>query len=137
MEKEKNRGWVKYLATAAIGLAVALGLMASGGLFAGVLSTAGAMMVLSDAFFVPGTVLTGVGLLVFIAGEGGFDIFAYSVKLLKDVCFHNKWERESFHDYKRRKADQGKARIDFILVVGVVFLVIAAVFTGLFYYYYG
>lgn len=119
-----------YLITTAIGAVLTIWILFARGVFAGYMPAATLMKALSDGFFVPGVLITGVGLLVWVAGEGTFDIMAYGVKLLWDV-FRNEWE--SFHDYKARKGEKGKPAVSFILHVGVLFLLLAGVFTGLFY----
>ena len=131
-ERERRIGVVKrYLYAILGGLAAAVYLMYYEGLFVGGLDAATVMMMLSDAFFIPGAVMLGVGLLVWVAGEGMFDMMAYGVKLLWDVAFKHEWE--SYHDYRSRKAEKEKMKVGFLTWVGLAFILLGAVFTGLFF----
>ncbi len=83
--------------------------------------------ILSDAFFVPGVVITGIGLLVFSANEGSFDMLAYGIDAFAD--FFRKQSRKkapTYYDYKVMRADK-KVRFGFLLISGLIFLAVAGV----------
>lgn len=123
-----------YLGSVLSLVIIAVAIMSYRGLFAGGNTTAGIMMILSDSFFVAGTVLLGVGLLMWVAGEGMFDMLSFGVKLIWDVAYKHEWE--SYRDYKARKAEKPKAKVGYLTWVGAAGILIGAVFTGLFYLYY-
>ena len=129
--QERIKVVTRYLYTILGGGAAAVYLMYYQGLFVGGLDTATVMMMLSDAFFLPGAAILGVGLLVWVAGEGMFDMMAYGVKMLWDVAYKHEWE--TYHDYRVRKGKKEKMNAGFLIFVGLAFVLLAAVFTGLFY----
>jgi len=131
-ERERRIGVVKrYLYAITGGSAVTIYLMYYQGLFVKGHDLATSMMMLSDAFFIPGAIMVGLGLLIWVAGEGVFDMMIYGVKLLWDVAFKHEWE--SFRDYQSRKAEKEKNKVGFLIYVGLTFLVIGGAFTGLFF----
>lgn len=135
MEKQR-RTWLKYLIAPAAGAVLALCILAMRGLFSGaVLSVADRYRMLSDAFFITGVLVTGLGCLIFVAQEGAFDILVYSTKFFFGL-FRPKKERkksESYADYKARMAAKEKLRFLYLIVTGVVFLGISGLFVYLFY----
>lgn len=83
--------------------------------------------ILCDAFFATGTVVTAVGLLVFSANEGTFDMIVYGLK-----SFFNLFRKQStlkhatFYDY--RVAREGKKlKFGYIVFCGLFFLAVSAV----------
>ena len=85
--------------------------------------------IISDALFVPGIIVGGVGVLVLISGEGTFDLLAYGVGILLKA-FSKKKDHESFIDYKQRKeAERGNVKVWFIAVVGGIFVVLGIIFS--------
>lgn len=83
--------------------------------------------ILSDAFFVPGVCLAGVGLLIFASNGGAFDMLAYAVIRFFDLFkrdVRNK-KYKDFYEYREAKKDK-KRGMAFILIVGVIFIVLAA-----------
>lgn len=92
------------------------------------------LRVLSDAFLVPGLLCVFSGLLIWLGNEGSFDGIGYALS----YAFHaimpgplNK--RESYKDYLARKKGKEPMGFAFLLIVGVVFTVIALVFSALFH----
>lgn len=132
--EERRKTAKQYAGSALSGLLISLAIMGYSGLFSGGNTTAGIMMILSDAFFVSGTVLLGVGLLMWVAGEGMFDMLGFGVKLVWDVTVHHEWE--SYRDYKARKSAKPRVKVGFLTFVGTAFILLGAMFTGLFYLYY-
>ena len=68
----------KYIITLAIGLAIAFLIAVSKDIF-NQESKKDIFHILSDAFFVPGIIITGVGLLVVVSNEGAFDGVAFAM----------------------------------------------------------
>ena len=90
--------------------------------------------VLSDCFFIPGIVLTGLGLLSRFAAKGQYDAFGYvfskfSLHSIIPGSVRSMNERpQSLYDYKARKDEKGRAWKPQTFYVGVVCIVISVVF---------
>ena len=88
-----------------------------------------------DALFVPGALLTCVGLLTFTAREGVLDIISYGFRNLLVLFAPGKHKHQHYYDYKMAKeANRGKGT-HAPLLVGLAFILLAGV--CLIFYYYG
>ena len=129
---KKKRRWVAWLVTALIAGAMAAGVFFSRG---GLTLTAPADILgaLCDGLFVPGILLTGIGLLILVAGEGFFDIMSYGVHsfLVLFTPLRSPEKHDRFIDYKTRRAEKRRPAQWFLLIVGVIYLALAAAFLGL------
>lgn len=117
-----------YIITAVIGMIIAVIIICCKQIWAQA-GTQSVMQILSDAFFVPGVCLAGVGLLIFASNGGAFDMLAYATLMFfnlfrKDV---NKRKYKDFYEYRQAKKDK-KRNMAFMLIVGVVFIAIAVIF---------
>lgn len=87
--------------------------------------------VLSDAFFVPGVILMGFGIMVHIA-EGGFlDGISYSLRraALSFIPGGRIKKEETYREYKERKNDtRKKTEVISMYVVGGAFILVSIVF---------
>lgn len=110
-----------------MGLAISAVMLERSGAFSGGQSKAALLGCLSDAFFVPGALLLGVGALIYVSGEGVFDLLGYGTKR---IFFRG---RETFAQYQQSKAKKGKRSPVFLLRVGVGFFLAAGVFLGLYF----
>lgn len=123
----------KYFITALVGLVVALLILVFKDTFA---KTAALKILadLSDAFFVPGVLLLGVGTLLFASNGGAFDMLAFGVIKLLDLYKRDltKVKYRTFHDYRQAQKDK-KRSFDYLLIVGAAMVVISAVFLILYY----
>lgn len=135
------KGWLKallqYSITTAIGVSVAVVIMAVKGLFGGVeLEPQEIYKILSDAFFVPGVIIGGVGLIVFASHGGVFDMLGFSVRLFFDLFRRDVTKRKyrDFYEYKEAKKDKQRSSILFLLLVGVAFIAVSIVFLVLYYH---
>lgn len=90
---------------------------------------------LSDAFFVPGVVVFLFGVLVWVSTTGFFDSIAYVVNIgfRALVPFMRRGEYEKYYDYKLRKEEKRVKGYGFILISGLVYLLIGAIFAILFF----
>lgn len=139
MTKNTGNRLLKYGITAAIGL-----LMAAMYFFSNIsLDTVGSVpalylvLVLCDAFFVPGTFLLMLGLLFWVASEGALDGVGYLGScLVKTLIPGKRAEFERYGDYVERKRGSRKKGFGFLCIVGLVFLAIAGVFLAIFYMLY-
>jgi hypothetical protein len=90
--------------------------------------------ILSDSFFVPGAVALMVGLLIWVSTTGFFDAIAYGATVfIKGFTKFKRTERfERFYEYKERKAEGRGFKHGYLLICGLVYLLIGAIFTMLF-----
>ena len=79
--------------------------------------------VISDAFFVPGAILAGIGGLSRLGAAGAYDTFGY---LFSRFAFHNIWvtgarrkKYDSLYDYKQKKDEKGRRWLPYALWTGV------------------
>ena len=126
-----------YLITAAIGAAIAILIMFAVYRVQTYAPTAenakNIMKILSDSFFVPGVILSGVGLIIFASNGGAFDMLAFAFirffdLLRKDV----KGKYKDYYEYRQAKKDR-HTKMFFMLAVGLVFIAIAVVFLIVYY----
>ncbi len=125
----KKHGARKYIVTAMVGLALAMAVMGIRGGY-GATDQALLLQALCDACFVAGILLVCVGLLIFVAGDGMFDMLGYGVrKLLRLVLPQEKQDQfpKTFFDYREMKHGGGKAPFGYLLLVGAGYLLLAAV----------
>lgn len=86
------------------------------------------LRILSDAFFVPGVILAGVGLLIFASNGGAFDMLSYAFIRFCDLFrrdVRNK-KYKDFYEYREAKKDK-KRGMAFMLTVGVIFIALAGI----------
>jgi len=92
------------------------------------------MSSLSDGFFIIGVLLTSIGCLTWISSTGFFDMLFYGFQGLASLIpFKAPKKRKAFYDYKTERAEKRKSPLNTALIVGMVYLLIAVVFTVLFY----
>ena len=122
-----------YIITAVVGLAIFIVVICAKTIWnAG--ETYAVMQILSDACFVPGVLLAGVGLIIFASNGGAFDMLAYAVIKFIDLFKRdprNKKYRD-FYEYREAKKDK-KRGMAFMLIVGAVFIVLASIFLIVYY----
>ncbi len=83
--------------------------------------------ILSDCFVIPGIVLLGFGLLSFAAGEGIFDMLAYSAYyLVKPRC------GEDYYQYKCRRREK-YTRYKGSFFIGIAFLAMGVIFLTVYF----
>ncbi len=124
----KMKKILKYLITFVLGSLVVLVVLFSKDTFYQT-QTSTVFRDLSDAFFVSGVIMAGLGLLVFASNGGAFDMLSFGVMRFFSLFKRDltKVKYRTFYDY--RKAQQEKKRgFAFILIEGCVFLAVAALF---------
>ncbi|MBQ4272721.1 MAG: DUF3899 domain-containing protein [Clostridia bacterium] len=84
---------------------------------------------LCNAFFVPGAVVLGIGLLIWTANGGTFDMIAFGVIKLFDLLKRDmtKVKYKTFYDYRQAQQDK-KRSFTAYLIIGAVLMVIAVIF---------
>lgn len=118
----------KYLITALVGLVVALLILFCKGTF-NKTAVLPVLADLSDAFFVPGVLLLGVGTLLFASNGGAFDMLAFGIMKLFDLFKRDltKVKYRTFYDYRQAQKEK-KRSFAYLLIVGAAMVVVAAVF---------
>ena len=89
---------------------------------------------LCDAFFIPGVVSVGVGLLVLLSNGGAFDMFAYGGRVFIGMFRKDPLERKygSYHEYRRARKEK-KRSFWYMIIVGGVYVAVAAVLFVVYY----
>ena len=117
---------VKYIITVAIGLGIGLWVLISQDFFA-LTNPLLIYGLLADAFYVPGIILTGVGLLVFATNEGVMDGLNYAVRSFIGMFRKNMTKYNSLYDYRESKGRE-KYSFSYIVFSGLFFLTVSFVF---------
>lgn len=117
-----------YLITAAVGLVIALTIICVKDVWHQS-SVKTVMQILSDAFLVPGVIITGVGLIIFASNGGVFDMLAYAVRMFFDLFRRDLSTRKykDFYEYRQAKKDK-KRDMGFMLRTGLPFIVLSIIF---------
>ena len=103
----------------------------------GKVSTVDLMLILCDAFFLPGTFALMLGLLMWVASEGALDGVGYLGSCLVKTLIPGKHgEFERYGEYVERKRGSRKKGYGFLCIVGLNFLLIACAFWAAFYLLY-
>lgn len=89
---------------------------------------------LCDAFFLPGVMTLGFGLLVFVSNGGAFSMLKFSVIKFVDLFRRDltKVKYRTYYDYKEANKDN-KNDFGFMLIIGAVFVAISVVFLILYH----
>ena len=128
--------WLRYVLAIVVGLLLALTVCFARDIFH---ETDAALIVryLSDAFLVPGVLLTGIGLLSFLKKEGTYDGLTYSFHSMRMASArrfsdeaHDDMAR-TYYDYKQSVKAKRKVAWH-LIIVGGVFLLVAIVLTIVF-----
>lgn len=95
------------------------------------------MHILTDATFVSGMVMFGVGILVVASNGGAFEMFVYGMRRFislfqRDV---NKIRFKTFYDYHVYKSSEPNRSFSYMLVVGGAFIGIACIFLAVYMKY--
>ena len=93
------------------------------------------MSSLSDGCFITGVMLASVGFLTWISSTGFFDMLYYGCHSLKVFVmpFRAPKKPKSFYDYKLEREAGRKKPLNAVLLVGLAYLAIAALFTVLYF----
>lgn len=94
--------------------------------------------ILCDACFIPGVFTFGIGVLIFVANNGVFDMLVYGVtrffSLFRKDPRKNKYE--TFYDYHVAQAEKPKMDFAFLFIVGGGLLILSVVFLLIWRHYY-
>ncbi len=126
---------ISYVITSAFALAFAFFIAYTSGVFTGTLAKRTLFGVISDAFFVPGGVFFGFGVLLKIADGGFFDSVSFILKraFLSLIPGARIAKEDNYQEYKQKKEARRKhSTFSSVIIVGLVFIAIAAVFLVLY-----
>lgn len=84
----------------------------------------------SDAFFVVGGLTLCLGILMWVAGEGTFDLFTYAAGMIFRLRFSK--NHESFTEYRERKHGSRTGGTLYVLIPGALLTAVAVVLAVLF-----
>lgn len=127
LQEVKGRWWLPYVITFAI-LAVMVVLV--GWARGGFVETTTKMLLSAwcDAFFVPGVLGMGFGLLIVVSNGGAFDILAYATRRLFGFFKKDPIDRKyrTYYDYKQSRKDK-KRSFWYLIIVSSAYLLVAVV----------
>ena len=89
----------------------------------------------SDAFFIPGVLLVCVGGLLFVAGNGIFDMLNFGVMKVLSLVRSDKYRAKqprTYYDYVSARNANRRGGYSGLLWVGLIFLLLAAAFVALY-----
>lgn len=125
--------YLKYIITSAIGLIIAFIIIISKNIFEKE-TLQDVMHVLTDAFFVPGIIISGFGLLVVCSNGGTFDMLRYGIikffSLFKKNFNNEKYK--TFYEYRMVKSENPRP-FWYLIIVGVSFIIISMIFLVIYY----
>lgn len=124
----KKSPWKRIAIASGIGIAIFLLLMLTRGGFSPE-DPAEQWRTICDALFVPGIILMAVGLMLFAADGGVFDMLKFGLQKALSVFMTRKKREglpETFYDYKEMRDARPRAKVAYLLVIGAVFIVLAA-----------
>ena len=91
--------------------------------------------VLTDAFFIPGVLIFGIGALIFVTNEGAFDAITFGLKSFWSMFSKKlKHNRETYYDYRSARSEK-KLPFGFLLICGLFFFAVSMVMYNLYYRY--
>ncbi len=84
---------------------------------------------LSDAFVIPGVLIAGVGAISWTGYLGTYDMIGYGMKTLFFFLPQKEGQErpKTFYDYRHAKEEKGRTWFPEFLIVGLAFVVLAAV----------
>lgn len=90
---------------------------------------------LSDAFFVPGVITLGIGLLVMATNGGAFDMLSFGILKLFDLLKRDltKVKYRTFYDYRQAQKEKKRSFLHVVLI-GAGFVLVALVFLVIYLY---
>ena len=126
-----DRPWLRYVLAAVAGLLIAFSVCILKGAFREN-DTALIVRYLSDAFLIPGVLLTGIGLLSFLKKEGTYDGLGYTFHTMRKTFAMRNYlkpikegsEDRTYFGYKQKVKEKRKVAWH-LVIVGGGFLLIA------------
>ena len=133
MKEETRVTLIKYAVCFGVEALIAFLVIWSKGFFSD--STAVNIQILSDAFFVPGILMTLLSGMLYVSGEGALIGIGFVLRnaVLAFIPM-GRAKHERYADYRARKLGEMKKRnYSCILVTGLFFLIIGIILTSIWY----
>ncbi len=83
---------------------------------------------LSDAFFVPGVIIASFGIMIYVTGEGLFNIFGYAVNMVALPFLKKNRERMTYYEYIQSKHRKKSDSMGYLCIVGLASVLLGAAF---------
>ncbi|MDD7735360.1 MAG: DUF3899 domain-containing protein [Bacilli bacterium] len=126
-----SKGWIKYLVTISLGAVVSLIIVLAKNIFSA--STVKEIFhILTDAFFVPGVVITGFGFLILATNGGTFDMLTYGLMRFFGMFTKNPTKYKTFYDYTSAKHETSRS-FWYLVIVGIGYIFLSLL---MLYFYY-
>lgn len=122
-----------YVISSVIGMVVALGICITNDIFA-LETSAEVFTVLSNAFAIPGFVMFGIGIMIWVTNEGLFNGISYGLKITGRSFSARKGEKikdEEFYEYNARQNEKHH-EFKHLLIIGGVFILLSILFACLY-----
>ncbi len=136
MSKERKKKLRKYIITTVVGLLIGAGVMAIQG-FGEAADMDRRMVILCDAFTIPGILLIMAAGLVFVSNNGALDAMGFLLSRLASVFIPGiaaSQKHERYGDYVARKREKGGIKgYSFLPITGAVFLAVGVILTVIYY----
>ena len=123
----------RYVIPSVIAVIVAVAICIKSNIFA-LETSAEVFTVLSNACAIPGFVMFGIGILIWVADEGLFNGISYGLKTVGRSLSARKGEKikdEEFYEYNARQRAKNH-EFKHLLIIGGVFVVLSIVFAFLY-----
>lgn len=119
-----------WIIVSAIGVALTLLVLLAREVFWTEMEVAAVLSHITDAFFITGVLICGMGLLIFSSNMGTFDMLSFGIK--QGIRIFNpasklEKNRQTYADYKEERANK-KAPWVFMVIIGGGFLLISVLF---------
>ena len=88
--------------------------------------------ILADAFTIPGVILVMLAALIWVSTFGFFDGLSYAARQFAGLflpVFGKKHKHLTYYDYKMDREDKRAGGYGFLFFVGLVFVIVAVIFT--------
>ena len=88
------------------------------------------MMILCDAFFVPGILILCLGIMTWIATTGFCDAIRYAMHVATHTIlpFFTQSKTKQYYDYKTEREEHRSKPLVFLIFVGIGFCLVSAIF---------
>ncbi len=133
MSNDKKTVWIKYAVCFGVAVGIMFIVFTIRGFFGN--DAKANMLVLSDATFTAGALMTMFAGMLFISGEGGFLGIGYVLnRVVRSFIPMGRKNTETYAQYRERKTGKIKKPGDkCLLFTGLFFLLLAVIFTIIWY----
>ncbi len=129
----KKRSWIAYVIWLLIGIGAAVWYMSSHDIWKG-LEAKESLRVVSDGFFISGSLIVCIGAFVFVTQKGVFDAVRYAFGSLVSLFRKNGNTEKylSYAHYKKSKEDNEKLNLKPMMLSGLAILAVGLVLVAIY-----